>query len=96
MNRFQTIGFFVIGGLALFTTGLFLIGNRHEAFARHVDLYTELLNVSGIAQGAKVQVAGMDAGQVLDVDVPGSPAAKFRSRFASTKGSVDWYARILW
>jgi phospholipid/cholesterol/gamma-HCH transport system substrate-binding protein len=78
MNRYIIVGSFVIGGLALFTAGLFMIGNRHEAFGRNIELYTEFANVSGIAQGAKVQVAGMDAGQVLDVKIPDSPAAKFR------------------
>ena len=41
MNRFTMVGGFVIAGLALFTTGLFMIGNRHEAFARRMELYTE-------------------------------------------------------
>ena len=65
MNRFMMVGVFVVAGLALFTTGLFMIGNRHEAFARHVEVYTEFADVSGIVTGAKVQVAGMDAGEVL-------------------------------
>jgi phospholipid/cholesterol/gamma-HCH transport system substrate-binding protein len=78
MNRFLMVGVFVIAGLVLFTTGLFMIGNRHEAFAPHVELYTEFANVSGIIPGAKVQVAGMDAGQVLAMEIPQSPSAKFR------------------
>ena len=78
MNRYLMVGTFVIAGLALFTAGLFMIGDRHEAFARHIELYAEFSNVSGIVQGAKVQVAGMDAGQVLDVKIPNSPPAKFR------------------
>jgi phospholipid/cholesterol/gamma-HCH transport system substrate-binding protein len=78
MNRFMMVGVFVLAGLALFATGLFMIGNRHEAFARHVELYTEFSDVSGVVPGAKVQVAGMDAGQVLAMEVPDSPPAKFR------------------
>jgi phospholipid/cholesterol/gamma-HCH transport system substrate-binding protein len=78
MNRFIMVGVFVITGLALFTTGLFMIGNRHEAFARHVELYTEFSDVSGIVPGATVQVAGMDAGQVLSIEVPNAPPARFR------------------
>jgi len=42
MNRFMMVGVFVLAGLALFATGLFMIGNRHEAFARHLELYTEI------------------------------------------------------
>ena len=78
MNRHMIVGVFVSAGLALFTTGLFMIGNRHETFARHIEIYTEFSNLSGIAQGAKVQVAGMDAGRVTGVEIPGSPPAKFR------------------
>jgi phospholipid/cholesterol/gamma-HCH transport system substrate-binding protein len=57
-----------------------MIGNRHEAFARHAQFYVEFSNLSGIAKGAKVQVAGMDAGEVVDVRIPASPASKFRVR----------------
>jgi phospholipid/cholesterol/gamma-HCH transport system substrate-binding protein len=78
MNRSMMVGVFVIAGLALFSAGLFMIGNRHEAFARHVELYTEFSDVSGIVPGAKVQVAGMDAGEVLAMQVPSLPPAKFR------------------
>jgi len=80
MNRFTMVGAFVLAGLALFTTGLFMIGNRHEAFARRVELYTEFADVSGIVPGTGVQVAGMNAGEVLAMEVPGAPPAKFRVR----------------
>jgi phospholipid/cholesterol/gamma-HCH transport system substrate-binding protein len=78
MNRFMKVGVFVLAGLALFATGLFMIGNRHEAFARHVELYTEFPGVSGIVPGAGVQVAGMDAGEVLAMEIPHAPSAQFR------------------
>ena len=78
MNRNLIVGLFVAAGLTLFTVGLFLIGNRHQAFARHIEFYTEFRNLSGLVKGAKVQVSGMDAGQVLDIGVPDSPSAKFR------------------
>src|ERR1700722_5388819 len=78
MNKPLFVGSFALAGLALFATGLFMIGNRHEAFARHTQFYVEFSNLSGIAKGAKVQVAGMDAGEVVDVRIPASPASKFR------------------
>src|SRR5580658_8105448 len=78
MNRFMMVGLFVLSGLALLSAGLFMIGNRHEAFAHHVELYTDFSDVSGIVPGAKVQVAGMDAGEVLAMEVPMAPPAKFR------------------
>ena len=84
MNRTMMVGVFVTAGLVLLTTGLFMIGNRHEAFARHVELYAEFANLSGITQGAKVQVAGMDAGQVQGVEIPDAPPAKFRVKIRIT------------
>jgi len=62
----------------LFALGIFLVGSRHEAFSRHVLLYTEFADLDGIAKGSKVQVAGMDAGQVTKIDVPSSPSGHFR------------------
>ena len=79
-NRNVVVGVFVVAGFTLFTIGLFLIGNRHEAFARHVEYYTEFSDLSGVTKGTKVQVAGMDAGEVLDVSVPSTPASPFRVR----------------
>jgi len=79
-NRNLMVGLFVLAGLTIFTVGLFLIGNRHEAFARHIDYYAEFTNLAGLSKGSKVQVAGMDAGQVMEIAVPGSPSARFRVR----------------
>jgi phospholipid/cholesterol/gamma-HCH transport system substrate-binding protein len=77
-NRNLIVGLFVLAGLVLFMTGLFLIGNRHEAFARHMDFYADFTNLAGLSKGSKVQVAGMDAGQVLDIAVPASSMGRFR------------------
>jgi phospholipid/cholesterol/gamma-HCH transport system substrate-binding protein len=77
-NRNVTIGIFVAAGIALFTLGIFLIGNQHKAFAKHLEFYTEFANVDGIMKGAKVQVAGLDAGEVKDIEVPNSPTSRFR------------------
>jgi phospholipid/cholesterol/gamma-HCH transport system substrate-binding protein len=77
-NKNLIVGLFVLAGLVLFMAGLVLIGNRHEAFARHMDYYADFTNLAGLSKGAKVQVAGMDAGQVLDIAVPASPTARFR------------------
>ena len=77
----ESVGLFVIGGLVLFGIGMFLIGDRHQLFARHTQYYTEFTNLSGLTTGAKVRVSGLDAGEVLTIDVPDSPAARFRLRF---------------
>ena len=77
-NRFLAVGIFIVAGVTLFALGIFLVGSRHEAFSRHMLLYTEFTELDGIAKGSKVQVAGMDAGQVASIDVPNSPNGRFR------------------
>jgi phospholipid/cholesterol/gamma-HCH transport system substrate-binding protein len=77
-RRYLAVGIFIIAGTALFALGIFLVGSRHEAFAHHVLLYTEFANLDGVTKGSKVQVAGMDAGQVARIDVPNSPNGRFR------------------
>jgi phospholipid/cholesterol/gamma-HCH transport system substrate-binding protein len=64
----------------LFTVGIYMVGNRHQAFSRHTDFYTEFSGLDGISKGSKVRVAGMDAGEVIAVDVPESPSSRFRVR----------------
>jgi phospholipid/cholesterol/gamma-HCH transport system substrate-binding protein len=77
-RRYLAVGIFIIAGVTSFAIGIFLVGSRHEAFSRHVLLYTEFAALDGIAKGSKVQVAGMDAGQVTKIDVPRSPSDPFR------------------
>jgi phospholipid/cholesterol/gamma-HCH transport system substrate-binding protein len=72
------VGIFIIAGLTLFGLGIFLVGSRHEAFTHHVLLYTEFADLDGISKGSKVQVAGMDAGQVTKIDIPQTPNGQFR------------------
>jgi phospholipid/cholesterol/gamma-HCH transport system substrate-binding protein len=80
-NRDVSVGFFVVAGLLLFGAGMFLIGDRRDAFGEHVEYYSEFVKLAGLAKGAKVRVNGMDAGTVVDIGVPNSPAARFRVRW---------------
>jgi phospholipid/cholesterol/gamma-HCH transport system substrate-binding protein len=77
-KRYLAVGIFIIASVILFALGIFLVGSRHEAFSRHVMLYTEFADLDGVAKGSKVQVAGMDAGQVTRIEVPSSPSGHFR------------------
>src|SRR5579863_4462335 len=90
-NRDLSVGLFVIAGLLLFGAGMFLIGDRRQAFGRHVEYYSEFADVAALAKGAKVRVGGMDAGEVIDIGVPISPASRFRVRWrieAALRGLV--------
>jgi|SRR5208282_5944674 len=80
-NRNAIVGIFMIAGLILFSVGIFSVGNRHEAFAPHLQLYTQFSNLDGLTKGSKVQVAGMDAGQIIEVGIPDSPSSRFRIKF---------------
>jgi phospholipid/cholesterol/gamma-HCH transport system substrate-binding protein len=72
------VGVFTTAGVVLFGVALFLIGNQHKAFHHHIVFYTNFQNVDGVPKGAKVRVDGMDAGEVQSIQIPSSPAQKFR------------------
>jgi phospholipid/cholesterol/gamma-HCH transport system substrate-binding protein len=76
--RYFAVGIFIVAGLSLFALGIFLVGNRHEAFSRHVVLYSEFADLDGLTKGSKVRVGGLDAGEVTRIDVPDSPSFRFR------------------
>jgi phospholipid/cholesterol/gamma-HCH transport system substrate-binding protein len=72
------VGIFVGACLLLFGIGLFLIGNNIQLFTKSFDAYTDFAKITGIQNGSKVRVAGMDAGTVTRIDVPARPEDKFR------------------
>jgi phospholipid/cholesterol/gamma-HCH transport system substrate-binding protein len=77
-NRLVYVGAFVIAGVLLFAVGLFLIGSRRMLFDETFVAYAEFANIGGLQKGAIVRVAGMDAGEVSEIHVPGSPSGRFR------------------
>lgn len=79
-RRYFAVGVFIVAGVTLLALGIFLVGSRHEAFAHHVLFYTDFGDLDGITRGSKVQVAGMDAGQVTNIEVPNSPGGQFRAQ----------------
>jgi len=81
MKRNVSVGLFVAGGLLLFGAGMFLIGDRRQAFGRHTEFYSEFVNLAGLSNGAQVRVGGMNAGEVLAIDVRDSPSSRFRVRW---------------
>ena len=77
-SRYVGVGIFVVVGSLLFATAVFLIGNQHNLFSKHIELFTEVKNLNGLTKGAKIRVAGFDAGEVADIGIPKSPVAGFR------------------
>jgi phospholipid/cholesterol/gamma-HCH transport system substrate-binding protein len=85
------VGLFLILGIGFFTGILFLIGNRHNVFGKHVEFYTEFSSLGGLPNGAKVRVSGLDAGEVKGIEIPASPDSKFRLRLqieANARGLI--------
>lgn len=78
--RLIGVGAFVIGGLLLFAIALFMIGERQMIFTSQFEIYTEFSRLSGLQEGAPVQVSGMAAGEVKEILLPKGPAQKFRLR----------------
>ena len=75
------VGIFLVGGFLLFAVGLFWIGDRRQMFTRSINLYAEFYNVSGLQNGSQVFVGGIGAGEVLEIQVPPAPQARFRVQF---------------
>ena len=77
-SRAVGAGAFVVIGLLLFAVGLFMIGERRMLFEKRFPLYTEFKKLGEVEIGAVVRVAGANAGEVTDIQLPGSPSGKFR------------------
>src|SRR5918911_477835 len=71
-------GAFVVIGLLLFSVALFMIGERRMLFERRFTVYTEFSRLGDLETGAPVRVAGAEAGEVTDVQLPRNPSEKFR------------------
>jgi phospholipid/cholesterol/gamma-HCH transport system substrate-binding protein len=56
------VGLFVIAGVVLFSLGLFLIGDRRMFFNKTFEVRSQFSRIAGLQTGAKVRVAGLDAG----------------------------------
>ena len=78
-------------GIGLFTAILFLIGNRHDIFGKHVEFYAEFSDIGGLPRGAQVRVSGIEAGEVKGIEIPANPASKFRLKLqvrANARGLI--------
>jgi phospholipid/cholesterol/gamma-HCH transport system substrate-binding protein len=78
--RGALVGAFVLGGLLLFGGGLFLIGDRRLFFDPQFELDSTFSKVTGLQAGTRVRLAGLDAGEVLEILLPSRPSERFRVR----------------
>lgn len=61
------LGLFIIGGLALFTIGTFIIGKQKNLFNPVYRLHTTFYNVSGLQVGCIIRFSGTNVGTVDNV-----------------------------
>lgn len=79
-SRTAIVGAFVIGGVLLFGVGLFLIGDRRLLFTDQIAINTTFGKVTGLQVGTTERVAGLGAGEVVQIDIPSVPSQKFGVR----------------
>jgi phospholipid/cholesterol/gamma-HCH transport system substrate-binding protein len=77
-SRNFVVGLFLVVGILLFAVGLFMIGDRRKLFSKDFEVIAEFKELGGLQNGANVKVGGMDAGEVIDIEVPPQPQSKFR------------------
>src|SRR5262249_55235313 len=63
-GRNVKVGLFVLAGLALAGTAIFLIGTERNFFSRKVTFHAKFTDVAGLKSGAPVRMGGIDIGTV--------------------------------
>lgn len=69
-QRFKVrLGLFILGGLALFVTAIFIIGKQQNLFNPVFKLNTTFYNVSGLQVGSNIRFSGIDVGTVNNIKI---------------------------
>ena len=76
-KRGAMVGGFVLAGIVVFGLGLFLIGDRRLLFSRQFEVTTTFGKVTGLVNGTPVRLAGLNAGEVLEITTPSRPSERF-------------------
>src|ERR1700730_14501194 len=76
MSRAFRLGLFIVGTLAIFAAGVFLIGGKESLFRSTYHLKAQFQNVSGLIDGADVRVGGIHKGTVRAIQLPHRPDEK--------------------
>ena len=78
MTRSFRIGLFILITLAMFCTGIFLVGRQKSHFGSYYRVRTEFKTVSGLNEGAEVRVGGIHKGTVRSIDLPKRPDGRIQ------------------
>lgn len=85
MNLETKVGAFVLGGLVLMGTAIFLLGDY--TFEKRYPLYVTFHDVANLTQNAPVKLSGVEVGQVRDIVLEDSKAKVI----CSIRKGVDIY-----
>ncbi|HBE88217.1 MAG TPA: hypothetical protein DDW67_03655, partial [Elusimicrobia bacterium] len=69
MNDESKVGMFVIAGLALLGTAIFLLGDY--SFKTYYPVYAEFADVSGLPDKSVVKLSGVEIGRVKEITIKG-------------------------
>ncbi len=78
MSKALKVGIFLVGGIAIFSVGIFVIGSRKQLFGHQFVAYVQFKNIDTLQRGSMVRVGGMNAGKIAGIRVPNGPSSKFR------------------
>jgi phospholipid/cholesterol/gamma-HCH transport system substrate-binding protein len=67
MQKQQRVGVFVVLGVAITATLVFLIGENAHLWSKRITYRTSFSDVAGLKPGSPVRLGGVDVGTVLDV-----------------------------
>lgn len=70
------VGAFVLGFLMLVLLAIYLLGGSSKMFAHEYRLHTSFMDVKGLKSGAVVRLAGIDVGEVSQVNFSSDPSRK--------------------
>ncbi|MEZ5288765.1 MAG: hypothetical protein R2712_28995 [Vicinamibacterales bacterium] len=65
---------------------MFLIGDRRMLFTEDVEIASSFGQVTGLEAGTQVRLAGLQAGEVLEIEVPPQPSGALRGPDARAGG----------
>lgn len=68
---------FLAGGILLFAVALFAVRDGRLLFTKRLEIAADFGNVTGITIGTGVRLAGIEAGEVLDIEIPPNPGERF-------------------
>jgi phospholipid/cholesterol/gamma-HCH transport system substrate-binding protein len=76
MSRAARLGAFILLGLTILVSGIFIIGGKQYLFTSTYRLKAQFSSVVGLDAGAEVRVGGVHTGSVRSVELPTKPTDK--------------------